>query len=70
MDSKTVDVLKTEAEIAKLMAETTKLHAETVKLNAEGRKLHRDALVAPILAIAAFAGGAVAVGQFLQRLPH
>jgi hypothetical protein len=34
---KTLDILKTEAEIANLMAETIKLNAEAAKLNRETR---------------------------------
>ncbi|AMR79257.1 hypothetical protein [Cupriavidus nantongensis] len=34
---KTLDILKTEAEIGKLMAETMKLNAEASKLNREHR---------------------------------
>jgi len=36
---KTLDILKTEAEISKLMAETMKLNAEASKLNREHRWL-------------------------------
>lgn len=56
---KTMDVLRTEAEIGKLMA-------ETVKLNAEAAKLQREARFYPYIAAAAFIGGMVAVAKLFM----
>jgi cell division protein FtsB len=56
MEAKTLDVIKTEAEIGKLMA-------ETMKLNAEAAKLLREQRWYPFIASAAFIGGVVAVAR-------
>ncbi|MBB3006059.1 hypothetical protein [Cupriavidus alkaliphilus] len=52
---KTLDILKTEAEIGKLMAETMKLNAEASKLNREHRWLpvvYATGLIAAAMAFA------------------
>lgn len=55
---KTVDILKTEAEIGKLMA-------ETVKLNAEAAKMIRERAWDPAIAIATSVAAAVALTKLL-----
>ncbi|SDV51226.1 hypothetical protein [Chitinasiproducens palmae] len=56
---KTLDTLKTEAEIGKLMA-------ETVKLNAEAARLQRETRWYPVIWSTAFVGAVLAVAKFLQ----
>lgn len=58
MEAKTLDTIKTEAEIAKLMA-------ETVKLNAEAAKMTRERAWFPAIAIATAIGAAVAILKLL-----
>ena len=55
---KTMDILKTEAEIGKLMA-------ETVKLNAEAAKMTRERAWYPAIALATAIGAAVAITKLL-----
>lgn len=54
---KTLDIIKTEAEIGKLMA-------ETVKLNAEAAKLTRDRFWLPVV----YASGLIAATATLTKL--
>lgn len=58
MEAKTLDTIKTEAEIAKLMA-------ETVKLNAEAAKMTRERTWFPAIAIATAVGAAMAIIKLL-----
>ncbi|VVE82807.1 hypothetical protein [Pandoraea sputorum] len=60
---KTLDTIKTEAEIGKLMAETSKLNAETSKLNAEMSKLMRETRWYPILWVAALVSAVSALSK-------
>lgn len=55
---KTLDILRTEAEIGKLMAETRKLSDEAAKLQAETAKLNRESRWYPAVAAVAFIGAA------------
>ncbi|MFD2755658.1 hypothetical protein [Comamonas terrae] len=55
---KTVNVLKTEAEISKLMA-------ETVKLNAEAAKMIRERAWYPAIAMATALGAGAAIAKLL-----
>lgn len=57
---KTVDILKTEAEISKLMA-------ETVKLNAEAAKLTRERYWYPVVVTATIIGATVAATKLLLQ---
>ncbi|MGH1510377.1 hypothetical protein [Ralstonia solanacearum] len=63
---KTVDILKTEAEIAKLMAETTKLQAEASKLIAENAKILRETRWYPLLWATGLLGTALAVAKLFH----
>ncbi|AGK47697.1 Uncharacterised protein [Burkholderia pseudomallei] len=61
---KTVDILKTEAEIAKLMAETQ-------KLNAEAGKFKRETFLMPFVAgFATLAASIGAVAGFAKLFVH
>ncbi|WP_186033515.1 hypothetical protein [Burkholderia gladioli] len=59
MESKTLDTLKTEAEIGKLMAETMKLNAEAAKLLRENRWY-------PVIWATAFSGAALTLAKLLH----
>ena len=59
METKALDILNTEAEIAKLMA-------ETVKLNAEAAKMTRERAWFPAIAIAGAIGAAVAIVKLVS----
>ncbi|MCA7085864.1 hypothetical protein K7G19_19940 [Cupriavidus sp. DB3] len=61
---KTLDILKTEAEISKLIAESSKLNAETSKLNAEMAKLHREYRWLPVV----YATGLMAAAMTFAKL--
>ncbi|WP_434033612.1 hypothetical protein [Cupriavidus sp. a3] len=64
---KTLDIIKTEAEISKLVMEATKLNAESGKLQAETAKLNREARWLPFVhAAALFAAAAAFVKLFLN----
>lgn len=56
---KTLDTIKTEAEIGKLMAETSKLNAETAKLNRETRWY-------PVIWATGLLGAALAFGKLFH----
>ncbi|HHT8992745.1 TPA: hypothetical protein ACT5B2_003789 [Burkholderia cenocepacia] len=60
---KTVDILKTEAEIGKLVMEASKLNAETSKLQAETAKLNREARWLPFVQSAVLFGAAAAFAK-------
>ncbi|HDR9510122.1 hypothetical protein C5615_28180 [Burkholderia cepacia] len=60
MSIKTLDTIKTEAEIGKLMAETMKLNAEAAKINRENRWY-------PVIWATAFAGTALALARLLAH---
>lgn len=53
---KTLDILKTEAEISKLMA-------ETMKLNAEAAKMQRETRWYPVIWATGLLGAALAFGK-------
>jgi hypothetical protein len=57
---KTMDVIKTEAEIGKLMA-------ETVKLNAEAAKLQRETKWLPLVWSVTFAGAVLALAKLFSH---
>ncbi|AJY13948.1 MULTISPECIES: hypothetical protein [Burkholderia cepacia complex] len=56
---KTLDTIKTEAEIGKLMA-------ETMKLNAEAAKMIRETRWYPVIWATAFAGAVIGLAKFLH----
>ncbi|WP_456281575.1 hypothetical protein M1D55_19220 [Cupriavidus sp. JZ107] len=56
---KTLDILKTEAEISKLMA-------ETMKLNAEAAKMQRETRWYPVIWATGLLGAALAFGKLFS----
>jgi Skp family chaperone for outer membrane proteins len=64
----TAEARKLEAERRKLQAETDKMTAATIQAYAQTAKIHRDRWLAPVAAIGAGVGAAIAVGSAVYRL--